>query len=362
MYIIGFRGIAKKLILVLLLGLIPITSSVADEAPVPDPEPEITVETCVARPTFQPLFQPRPTRNRPFAFSPAMQKIDGVFGIDISRWDHPQNKFLDFPKIRNAGFEFVFIKLSDGATNKAHQLAGYWWKIDRPAAEQAGFLVGGYHFAYPRGTTPQERQQDAFRQAQQAAKRYGVWTKGRLPLVLDLEVIPQGKWAPRAVTDWALDFLREAERLTKRPPIIYSYANYFLKHMEPDLEMVKYPLWVAHYGVHLREPAKVAPWSLFDGHAAWQFSSSGRTPGKHRNVGDLNVSSTHWLDRLIGNKTNHPWADPLSTEQIAAFNSIAKGGNGERFHLRTGSSREGLTTWQTWTSATNRCTNKSSSP
>jgi GH25 family lysozyme M1 (1,4-beta-N-acetylmuramidase) len=348
MYIIGFKHI--RLLIALSFFAVTITSAATATESVDSVE-----QVCVARPKVDPLFGPKPNRNRPFAFSPAMQKIDGIFGIDISRWDHPGNKLLDFPVINRAGFKYALIKLSDGATPAAHQLAGYWWRIDRPLAEKAGFLVGGYHFAYPRGVNALERRLDALQQAQLAAKRYGTWQQGRLPLVLDLEVIPEPKWTAREITDWALTFLQEAERLTKQSPMIYSYANYFLKHMEPDLRMAKYPLWVAHYGVHLKQPAAVVPWSLFDGYAVWQFSSSGRTPGTHRNIGDLNVTSSHWLDQLAGRDNNYLWASPLSDAQIDAFNSIAAGGNGERFHNRTGSTREGLTMWKTWANSNAKC-------
>lgn len=362
MYIIGFRLISLLSFFMLLTsGVSAVIASESNTAELVEGIGNTEV-ACVERPKYEPLIGPKPNRNRLFAFNPAMQNIDGIFGIDISRWDHPGDKLLDFPRINQAGFEYALIKLSDGATVKSQRLAGYWWRIDRRLAEKAGFLVGGYHFAYPRGVTASERRADALKQAQMASKRYGKWQKGRLPLVLDLEVLPAPKWSPREITDWALAFLEEADRLTNQPPMIYSYANYFLKHMEPDLRMVKYPLWVAHYGVHLQAPAQIAPWSLFDGYAVWQFSSSARTPGTHRNIGDLNVSSTHWLSKLAGRDNNFTWAQPLSEAQVDAFNSIARGGNGQKFHNRTGSSWEGLTTWKSWLTATSKCPLKPIAP
>lgn len=345
MYIIGF---VLRIAIILGLALAPIVTSAT--------ETDETLPACSARPKYAPAVVERPTnRNRPFAFTPAAQRVSGPFGIDISRWDHPGNKLLDFDRIRQANFEFAIIKLSDGATSVSNRLAKRWWRVDRPAAEKAGFLVGGYHFAYPRGETATERRQDALNQARQAAREYGKWQPGRLPLVLDYEVLPTRKWTPREMTDWALTFLGEVENLIGAPPMIYSYANFFLKHMEPDLALARYPLWIAHYGVHLREPAPIAPWSLFDSYAIWQFSSSGRTPGTHRNIGDLNQAQPHWLAKLAGQASDHVWAEPLSDAQVAAFRSIAKGGTGERFHNRTGSARDGLTTWQTWISAPDKC-------
>lgn len=349
MYIIGLLSKFGIGLISLCLILVPAAATETNS------EPPVQ-ELCTARPEYAPAVMERPgNRNRPFAFNPAAQRISGPFGIDISRWDHPHDRLLDFDRIRQAEFRFVIIKLSDGATAEANQLAKRWWSVDRPAAEKAGFLVGGYHYAYPRGENALERRLDALDQARKAARAYGTWQPGRLPLVLDFEVIPSPRWTPREMTDWALAFLLEAERLTKTQPIIYSYANFFLKYLEPDLNMARFPLWIAHYGVHLTQPAPIAPWSLFDGYAIWQFSSSGRTPGTHRNIGDLNQSPDHWLKRLAGQSTDWIWADPLSEAQISAFNSIAKNGNGLRFHNRTGSTREGLTTWQTWIVAANRC-------
>ena len=184
MYIIGFRVISLLAIFTLLSSSVSaVVASESDAAELVD-NAEVT---CLERPQFEPLIGPKPNRNRPFAFNPAMQRIDGIFGIDISRWDHPGDKLLDFPKINRAGFEYALIKLSDGATVKSHRLAGYWWRIDRPLAEKAGFLVGGYHFAYPRGTTALERRADALKQAQMAAiLRHG-----------------QYNWETQTVTPWS---------------------------------------------------------------------------------------------------------------------------------------------------------------
>ena len=359
MYIIG--SVLRGIMLALVLSL-PLHPGFAAE-PIEPVTIEETSPSCLVRPKFPPAVVERSNRNRPFAWNPAMQRIDGIFGIDISRWDHPNDKLLDFQRIRAQDFRYVIIKLSDGATAEAHALAQKWWRIDRPAAESAGFLVGGYHYAYPRGFNAAERRLDALLQARKASRVYGKWQPGRLPLVLDFEVLPQdGRWTPRELTDWALEFLAEAERRTGRPPMIYSYANFFLKHMEPDLRLARYPLWIAHYGVHLKTPAPIAPWSLFDGYAIWQFSSSGRTPGKHRDVGDLNHSTEHWLAKLAGMKTHYQWAEPLSEAQIAAFNAIARNGTGERFHNRTGSTRDGLTTWQSWLSSPERCLGSTNQP
>lgn len=360
MYIIG--SISRGMILVLLSAL-AILPTAANEQISPIGETEEVIPSCSARPKYEPAVLPRPNRNRPFAFNPAMQKVSGVFGIDISRWDHPGDKLLDFDRIRAQGFEYAIIKLSDGATREADQIAKRWWRVDRPAAELAGFLVGGYHYAYPRGANPVERRLDAISQARQAARTYGKWRPGRLPLVLDFEVIPAvERWTPRDLTDWALTFLQEAEKRIGRPPMIYSYANFFLKHMEPDLQFARYPLWIAHYGVHLREPASIVPWSLFDGYAIWQFSSSGRTPGTHRNIGDLNHSTAHWIAKLTGKDTDYTWAAPLTDAQMAAFNAIARNRTGEQFHNRTGSTREGLTTWQTWLNEPTRCSPTNQQP
>lgn len=350
MYIIGSKSL---FILVVFLTLVtaPISAKAASDLEISDDTSQIG---CLSEPKFPDPYLQLPNWNRPFAFNQSMQKVSGVFGIDISRWDHPSDKLLNFRKIRESGYEFAFIKLSDGATAKADQIAAKWWRIDRPAATQAGMRVGGYHYAYPSGNSSNQRYEDALIQARKASIRYGTWSKGRLPLVLDFEHAPSG-WTPRDLTTWALVFLNEAQRLTKTPPMLYTYSKFIMKHMYADLELANYPLWIAHYGRHLTEPVITLPWSAKDGWANWQFSSSGRTPGTHRNVGDLNVMPEHWYQKLTGQKTDYEFKPTLGRLQALAIRSAAEGVLTSQLHQRTGGTLDGALAWYEWSISPNKC-------
>jgi GH25 family lysozyme M1 (1,4-beta-N-acetylmuramidase) len=50
-----------------------------------------------------------------------------IHGADISRWQHPGGKPIDFTKMRAAGLDFVIIKASDSrlVIAKAHRHQGY---------------------------------------------------------------------------------------------------------------------------------------------------------------------------------------------------------------------------------------------
>jgi GH25 family lysozyme M1 (1,4-beta-N-acetylmuramidase) len=85
-----------------------------------------------------------------------------VKGIDVSRWNHPNNKAIDFKKVKEKyGVTFVIIKSSDGG-DKGNALAKKWYPIDRKAAKAQGLIVGGYHYALP-GNMSKDLTKDAKR-------------------------------------------------------------------------------------------------------------------------------------------------------------------------------------------------------
>jgi GH25 family lysozyme M1 (1,4-beta-N-acetylmuramidase) len=69
-----------------------------------------------------------------------------IHGTDVSRWQHPNGKLINFKKKRAAGMNFVMIKGSD-TRDEADALAYKWLKIDRAAAQAAGLYTGFYHYA-----------------------------------------------------------------------------------------------------------------------------------------------------------------------------------------------------------------------
>ena len=113
-----------------------------------------------------------------------------IHGTDISRWQHPNGKLINFKKKRAAGINFVMIKGSD-TRDEADALARKWLKIDREAAQAAGIYTGFYHYAIlPNVPTKTLVIKDAEAQAQKVLWRIasiGGLTEKDLPIALDLE-------------------------------------------------------------------------------------------------------------------------------------------------------------------------------
>ena len=64
-----------------------------------------------------------------------------IHGADISRWQHPDGKPIDFVKMHDAGVAFVMIKASD-TRDDADALALKYLLMDRNAAQAAGIYTG----------------------------------------------------------------------------------------------------------------------------------------------------------------------------------------------------------------------------
>ena len=229
-----------------------------------------------------------------------------VKGIDISQWQHTDNKAIDFASLKNTyGASFVFIKSSDGG-NRDKGKSAYWYPIDSKAAKDQGLIVGAYHYAVPGmlgtgdmlptgakkpkavwnakvKTALENRTNDAKLQAAMAYKQSGNNPKGDLPLTLDIEERPCG-WSWQHVAAWSRDFLLEYEKLSGRKPIVYCNGYMINKLVankvaDPNVkgasfDFSKYPLWVAQWSLtQTTNPPAVGIWA--DKWTFWQFSSDG---------------------------------------------------------------------------------------
>jgi GH25 family lysozyme M1 (1,4-beta-N-acetylmuramidase) len=189
-----------------------------------------------------------------------------IHGADISRWQHPNDKAIDFTKMYSAGVRFVFIKASD-TRDSADQLSVKYVAMDHNAAQAAGIYTGFYHYAVlPDVTDPEDIKKDALAQAQKVVWRLaamGGYGEKDLPYALDLEnkcvrLSTSGacqKYATRsAVTLWTTTFLASLKEKTGRTPIIYSYANFLEGSMVRSAELAQYPLWLAQYAIDPANP------------------------------------------------------------------------------------------------------------
>ena len=239
-----------------------------------------------------------------------------IHGTDVSRWQHPNDKPIDFVKKYEAGMRFVFIKASD-TRETADLLAVKYAAMDHHAAQAAGLYTGFYHYAVlPDVTSPEEIKQDALAQAQKVVWRLasmGGYSDRDLPYALDLEnkcvrYSSTGacqKYATRsAVTLWATTFLASLKEKTGRTPILYSYPSFLEGSMVRTAELAQYPLWLAQYGVDPANPINqpglkpggcyVHSWTGANCDSqwtVWQYSSCGIAPkyGVPGNRLDLNV-------------------------------------------------------------------------
>ena len=239
-----------------------------------------------------------------------------IHGADVSRWQHPNDKQIDFVKMYEAGMRFVFIKASD-TRESADLLAVKYAAMDHHAAQAAGIYTGFYHYAVLPGVTdPEGIKKDALAQAQKVLWRLasmGGYGERDLPYALDLEnkcvrYSSSGacqKYATRsAVTLWATTFLASVKEKTGRAPILYSYAAFLESSMTRTPELAQYPLWLAQYAIDPANPINqpgmktggcyVHSWTSANCDSqwtVWQYSSCGIAPkyGVPGNRLDLNV-------------------------------------------------------------------------
>ena len=222
-----------------------------------------------------------------------------VHGVDISKWQHPGNKSIDFSKMYNAGVRFVMIKASDGRDSSDVD-ARKWLSQDMDAAQAAGLFTGFYHYAYlPNSTDESSFITEAQTQAQKAIWRLasvGGYTERTLPYALDIEnncIQFSGSTCKRyaskkLVTLFATTWLNAVKEKTGRAPFLYSYSQFLENAMVRTDELRNYPLWLAHYGINPADPLGqpgqklsgcfVHSWtasSCSSEWVVWQYSSCG---------------------------------------------------------------------------------------
>ena len=226
-----------------------------------------------------------------------------IHGADISRWQHPNDKPINFVKMHAAGLRFVMIKASDSRQD-ADRLAVKYVAADRKGAQDAGIYTGFYHYAVlPDVSTSSAVVKDATVQAQKVIWRLGSlggYNEMDLPYALDLEnnciryrsnKSCSKRASKSAVTLWAKTFLFAIKAKTGRTPIFYSYPTFLESAMSRDKELAQYPLWLAQYAIdpeiHTAQPGLknigcyVHSWTTSSCKSqwiVWQYTSCGIAP------------------------------------------------------------------------------------
>jgi lysozyme len=251
-------------------------------------QPVIATETAVAN-KYRSCSYPKskPSEYKPNSKSWKAQGFkQAVRGIDISVWQHPDGKAIDFAQLKSEyDISFVIIKGSDGGT-RGNDNAKTWFPIDSAGARAQGLVVGAYHYALP-GNLDRNTITDAKLQAQRAVLQAEGAKVGDLPLTLDLEELPCG-WTITRLAKWTLAFLEEVELLTGRVPMIYVNGTFVARMQDAGVDLSRYPLWIAKWGPKLgTDPKENRIWN--NNWTIWQFTADGKISAVPSGSTDLNV-------------------------------------------------------------------------
>ena len=199
-----------------------------------------------------------------------------LHGADLSHWQGD----VDFTKMVAAGIKFAFFKFTEG-TDYVDDRGLYYLK----GALSESLPCGAYHYFLPK--------YDPIEQAEHfltvmAAHEKAAGGELMLPPVIDVEV----KASAARLQETILTFLEYVEQARGVTPIVYTSPGFWRSYAGKCDEIVRYPLWVAHYGASY--PAQFYPWVSWK---FWQYTSAGSVPGCAGSV-DLNLFPGDWLDLL----------------------------------------------------------------
>lgn len=192
-------------------------------------------------------------------------------GIDVSEYQGS----IDWQKVKNAGIEFVFIRLGGrgwGAEGNLYADGGAQKYYE--GAKAAGLEVGAYFFS--QALTVKE----AMEEAVYALSLMEGWELD-LPLVYDWEYV--GSYArtafmqPRMLTDCSLAFCNIVQTAGVEAMVYFNPSQgEDLLYLE---ELAAYPFWLAMYEAPMNYPYEVE---------YWQYTDSGSVPGIYGKV-DINL-------------------------------------------------------------------------
>lgn len=205
-------------------------------------------------------------------------------GIDVSY----HNGTINWPSVKNAGYQFAFIRISDGTGFRDPMFATNW-----SGARRAGLLRGIYQFFRP--------SQDVAAQADMVIAAVGARAPGDLPPVIDVEAT--GNLSPASVAAKVRTWVDRVKAATGVDPIVYTGKYFWRDQVGGPTSFVNNALWIAQYT--MRCPDLTSPWNTW---AFWQHSDSGSVPGVN---GDID------LDRFNG-----------TLDELRAFAGGQGGGGG----------------------------------
>ena len=222
----------------------------------------LTFVASCGRPSAPPPVGPRVTNpsfadNDPTNWPGRRPDSYAIHGIDISRWQDN----IDWPRARDAGISFAFIKATEGGDRVDPGFQVHW-----NGAAQAGVARGAYHFFY--FCRPAEEQARWF-------IRHVPRDPAALPPVLDMEWNPFSPTCTRRppaaqVQAEARTFIAMLERHYGKRPVIYTTPDFY---EQTGIGAVDATFWLRAVADH---PSAIYPgqsWSF------WQYTGTGVVPG-----------------------------------------------------------------------------------
>jgi lysozyme len=176
-------------------------------------------------------------------------------GVDVSY----HNGTIDWAKVKGAGNEFAFVRISDGTGFHDPQFATNW-----AGAHAAGLVRGIYQFFRPT--------QDVNAQADMVIAAVGTPIPGDLPPVIDVEA--DGGLAPASVAAKVRAWVDRVKAATGLDPIVYTGKYFWRDQVGGPTSFAGNALWIAQYTTLC--PDLTSPWNTW---AFWQYSESGTVPG-----------------------------------------------------------------------------------
>lgn len=193
------------------------------------------------------------------------KRNDTMIGLDVSKWQGE----IDFSKIKNAGTEFIMIRVgTQKGFGKDSRLDEYF-KRNISEANKYAIPVGVYYFSY--ATSIKEAKEQA-KWVLEQIKDYDV----SFPVVFDWE-----SWKYFNDLGMSLYDINNVAStfLSKVKDAGYKVMNYSSKYYEENIWDIDYPLWLAHYTKETNYSGK---------YDMWQLGDTGRIDGVKGNV-DINV-------------------------------------------------------------------------
>ena len=261
-----------RIVLILVpLALLLILAAVLSGRQAPA-DPAAQTDAATAQTTLPP-----PTENTltPMDFSYegdylTCMSVPCMLGIDVST----HQKQIDWQQVKDAGIEFVMIRLAYRGSVEGLLSADEWAQTNYAGAKAAGLKVGGYIF------TQAISVEEAVEDARYAMDIIRDWELD-MPLVYDWELIDESyrnaNVDARTLTDCTKAFCETVEA-AGYDAMIYFNPGQSRKQMYLQ-ELTDYGFWLAMYSDHMDYEYKVD---------MWQYTCEGSVPGISGNV-DINL-------------------------------------------------------------------------